>query len=43
MKAGGKNIRWMIVEFDEYDKDIFDGVRQSYSFLTTQGLARGRA
>ncbi len=43
VKAGGKNIRWMIVEFDEYDKDIFDGVRQSYSFLTTQGLARGRA
>jgi sugar phosphate isomerase/epimerase len=43
VKAGGKNIKWMIVEFDEYDKDIFDGVRQSYSFLTKKGLARGRA
>jgi sugar phosphate isomerase/epimerase len=41
VKAGGKNIQWMIVEFDEYDKDIFDGIRKSYSFLTRHGLAEG--
>jgi sugar phosphate isomerase/epimerase len=40
--AGGENIEWMIVEFDEYEKDIFDGIRQSYSFLTKRGLAAGK-
>jgi sugar phosphate isomerase/epimerase len=40
--AGGVNIKWMIVEFDEYDKDIFDGIRKSYAFLTKRGLARGK-
>ena len=41
-KAGGRNIDWMIVEFDEYDKDIFDGIRKSYSYLTKKGLAEGK-
>jgi len=41
-KAGGKNIEWMIVEFDEYGKDIFDGMRKSYAYLTKNGLAEGR-
>jgi sugar phosphate isomerase/epimerase len=39
VKAGGENIKWMIVEFDEYDKDIFEGIKESYSYLTKNGLA----
>jgi sugar phosphate isomerase/epimerase len=42
VKAGGKNIEWMIVEFDEYDRDIFDGIKESYAFLTKKGLAEGK-
>ena len=42
VKAGGDNIKWMIVEFDEYAKDIFDGVKDSYTYLTVNNLARGR-
>ncbi len=40
-KAGADSIQWMIVEFDEYDKNILDGIKKSYSFLTKQGLAQG--
>jgi sugar phosphate isomerase/epimerase len=43
VKAGGKNIEWMIVEFDEYDKDIFDGIKNSYTFLKKNGLAEGKS
>jgi sugar phosphate isomerase/epimerase len=42
VKAGGKNIEWMIVEFDEYDRDIFDGIKKSYTYLTKKGLAKGK-
>jgi sugar phosphate isomerase/epimerase len=41
-KAGAENIQWMIVEFDEYEKDIVDGMRKSYAYLTKNGLAEGR-
>ena len=41
-KAGGENIEWMIVEFDEYSKDIFDGVQKSYTYLTSKGYAEGK-
>jgi len=41
VKAGGKNIEWMIIEFDEYERDVFDGIRKSYGFLTKKGLAEG--
>jgi len=41
VKAGAENIQWMIVEFDEYEKDIFDGIRKSYAYLTKNGLAKG--
>jgi len=27
VKAGGTNIKWMIVEFDEYSGDIIDGIK----------------
>jgi len=42
VKAGGENIKWMIVEFDEYEKDIFEGIRESYAYLTRNGLAEGK-
>jgi sugar phosphate isomerase/epimerase len=42
VKAGSKNIKWMIVEFDEYSGDMEDGIQQSYSYLTKNGLATGR-
>jgi len=42
VKAGGKNIEGMIVEFDEYDHDIFEGVQKSYNYLTKNGLAKGK-
>lgn len=40
--AGGKNIKWMIVEFDEYDKNIFDGIKKSYDYLIKNNLAEGK-
>ena len=41
-KAGGENIKWMIIEFDEYAGDIFKGVQSSYSYLTKNSLGKGR-
>lgn len=40
-KAGGKNIEWMIIEFDEYAGNIFDAVQESYSYLTKNKFAKG--
>jgi sugar phosphate isomerase/epimerase len=42
VKAGGTNIKWMIVEFDEYSGDIIDGIKSSYEFLTENKLAKGK-
>jgi sugar phosphate isomerase/epimerase len=42
VKAGSKNIKWMIVEFDEYERDIFEGIQESYEYLTKNGLAEGK-
>jgi sugar phosphate isomerase/epimerase len=42
VKAGGENIKWMIVEFDEYAGNIFDGLQSSYDYLTRNGLADGK-
>lgn len=41
-KSGGENIKWMIVEFDDYAKNIFDGIRKSFDYLTGHELAKGR-
>jgi sugar phosphate isomerase/epimerase len=41
-RAGGDNTKWMIVEFDEYDHDIFDGIRESYTYLVKKGYAVGK-
>jgi Sugar phosphate isomerases/epimerases len=43
VKAGGKNTQWMIVEFDEYAGNIFEGLQSSYTYLTKNGLAKGKA
>jgi hypothetical protein len=42
VKAGGINIQWMIVEFDEYAGNIFDGIQGSYTYLTKNSLAKGK-
>jgi len=39
VKAGGENIKWLIVEFDEYERDIFDGIKKSYEYLIKNDLA----
>jgi sugar phosphate isomerase/epimerase len=41
MAADG-NTEWMIVEFDEYDGDMLEGVKKSYAYLTGNGLALGK-
>ena len=34
---------WHVVELDRCETDMFEAVEQSHRFLTTEGLARGRA
>jgi len=41
-RAGRKHTQWMIIEFDEYAKDIFDGIKKSYTFLVQNRLAAGK-
>jgi len=42
VKAGGENTRWLVIEFDEYEKDIFEGIAKSYTYLTKNGLGEGK-
>ena len=42
IKAGGENIKWLVVEFDEYSGDIFEGVQSSYDYLTKNKLGKGK-
>ena len=42
VKAGGKNTKWMIVEFDEYAGNIFEGMQSSYNYLIKNHLAKGK-
>jgi sugar phosphate isomerase/epimerase len=42
VKAGGENTEWLVVEFDEYEKDIFEGIAKSYAYLTKNGLGEGK-
>lgn len=37
-EAGRSNTQWMIIEFDEYAGDIFEGLKSSYSYLKTNHL-----
>ena len=41
-KAGGEYIEWMIVEIDETEGDMMVAVKDSYDFLVTNGLGKGR-
>lgn len=41
-EAGGQNIQWMVVEFDDFEIDIFEGIQKSYQFLTQNRLAKGK-
>jgi len=34
-------LEWLIVELDNFDGDMFDAVKRSYQYLTTNGLALG--
>lgn len=41
--AADQNVlQWLIVELDEYDGDMFGAVEQSYNYLISNGLAKGR-
>lgn len=42
VKAEGENIKWMIVEFDEYTGNIFEALGKSYSYLIKNELAMGK-
>jgi sugar phosphate isomerase/epimerase len=42
IKSSKGNVQWMIVEFDEYAGDIFEGIQGSYSYLIKNGFAKGR-
>jgi sugar phosphate isomerase/epimerase len=35
LKAGGDNVKWLIVELDNCDGDIMTAVKQSYDYLAT--------
>ncbi len=41
-KASKNNVRYAIVEFDEYDGDIFDGLKMSYDYLVNNNFVKGR-
>ena len=42
-EAGKKSTQWMVVEFDEYAGDIFEGLQSSYTWLTENGLVQKKA
>ncbi len=39
--ASKENVDWMVVEFDEYEHNIFDGIKGSYDYLTENKFANG--
>jgi sugar phosphate isomerase/epimerase len=41
-KAGGRNIKWMIVEFDEFNGSIYNALQDSYNYLVKTKLAKGK-
>ena len=40
--AGGEHTQWVFVELDSCATDMMTAVRESYAYLTNNGLARGR-
>jgi sugar phosphate isomerase/epimerase len=43
VKAANGSTEWMVVEMDKCDCDVFTAIKDSYTYLTTNGLATGRA
>lgn len=41
VKAAKGNTEWMVVEFDEYAGNIFEGIKSSFTYLTANKLAKG--
>lgn len=42
IEASGEYAEWLIVELDRCATDMFEAIRQSYSYITSKGLAHGR-
>jgi sugar phosphate isomerase/epimerase len=42
VKAANGNTEFMVVEMDRVTTDVFDAIRDSYNYLTQQGLAFGK-
>ena len=40
--AGGEHTQWVLVELDRCTTDMMTAVRESYAYLTNNGLAQGR-
>ncbi len=43
VEAGGADLAWVIVELDRCDMDMMEALEKSYGYLTSKGLAQGRA
>jgi len=42
VEAGGSTTEWLIVELDRCDIDMMTALEKSYSYMTEQGLAKGK-
>jgi sugar phosphate isomerase/epimerase len=42
IKAAGDHPKWLIVELDECKTDMLEAIRDSYQYLISEGLAKGR-
>jgi sugar phosphate isomerase/epimerase len=40
--AGDGNSEWLIVELDSCATDMMEAVKDSYQYVTSEGLARGK-
>ena len=43
VRAGASHSEWLIVELDRCARNMLTAVRQSYTYMTSEGLAHGRA
>lgn len=42
VKAANGNTEWMIVEMDKTATDVFEALQESYTYLVTNGMAKGK-
>jgi hypothetical protein len=42
VRAANGNTEWMIVEMDTTATDVFAAIRDSYTYLVKNGLAKGK-